>query len=482
MRFILKKTILLFSSFSFLFYFLPVLLTVYYFTPKKFRNEILLLFSLVFYAWGGVSLSLILIVSILFNFLFAKQIEKNKSSKKNWLTVGIIFNILVIASFKYLDFFISNINFLKGVLIENAEPIPLLNIILPVGISFFTFQQMSMLWDIYREERKDKITFLNTALYISFFPQLIAGPIVRYNDIIDQLNERKESIAQFRVGIQRFIIGLSKKILLANTCGEIADTIINTDIHFIDSPTAWLGIIAYTFQIYFDFSGYSDMAIGLGKMFGFNILENFNLPYISKSITEFWRRWHISLSSWFKDYVYIPLGGNRKGKSRMYKNLLIVFLLTGFWHGATWSFILWGLFHGLFLVIEKIGLREQLKKLPSILQWFYTIIVVMVGWVLFRIEALPDALHYLSKMFLIDSEGHSNVLSYLNNERILILLLAVIVSSSLSVKITQHKFYKVLRNKVSFQLLLDSSLIVMFIISLIYINSGSYNPFIYFRF
>ncbi len=473
---------MLFSSFSFLFYFLPVLLAAYYFTSKKFRNAILLLFSLVFYAWGGVSLSIILIASILFNFLFAKQIEKNNSSKKRWLIVGITFNVFVIASFKYLDFFISNINFIKDILIENSEPIPLLNIILPVGISFFTFQQMSMLWDIYREERTDKITFLNTALYISFFPQLIAGPIVRYNDIIDQLNQRKETIEQFRTGVRRFIIGLAKKILLANTCGEIADTIMNTDINFIDSPTAWLGIIAYTFQIYFDFSGYSDMAIGLGKMFGFNILENFNLPYISKSITEFWRRWHISLSSWFKDYVYIPLGGNRKGKSRMYKNLLLVFLLTGFWHGATWSFILWGLFHGLFLVIEKNGFGKRLKKLPSFFQWFYTILIVIIGWVLFRIEKLPDALHYLSKMFLIDTEGYSNVFGYLNNERVFILVSAAVVSSTLSKRITEQTIFKRIREKISYQLLIDSSLLALFIISLIYINSGSYNPFIYFRF
>lgn len=418
----------------------------------------------------------------MFNFLFAKQLEKKNSLQKKWLIIGLTFNILIIVSFKYLNFFITNLNLIKGLIDENATPIGLLKIVLPVGISFFTFQQMSMLWDIYREKKTEKISLLNTALYISFFPQLIAGPIVRYNDIIDQIKQRTESIHQFNVGIRRFIIGLAKKILLANTCGEIADSIMNTDINFIDSPTAWLGIIAYTFQIYFDFSGYSDMAIGLGKMFGFDILENFNLPYISKSITEFWRRWHISLSSWFKDYVYIPLGGNRLGKAKMYKNLLIVFLLTGFWHGATWSFILWGLFHGLFLVLEKIGFGKSLKKLPSIVQWFYTIILVMVGWVFFRIEALPDAVHYLSKMFFIKSDGHSNVLSYLNNERIFILIIAVIVSSSFIEKIGNTPFFQKANNAYSIRIAKDLLLILMFLFSVIYINSGSYNPFIYYRF
>jgi len=473
---------LLFSSFSFLFYFLPVLLGVYYLAPKRYRNAILLLFSFVFYAWGGVSFSIILIASIIFNFIFAKQIEKKNFHQKKWLIVGLVFNVLIIVSFKYLNFFITNLNWIKELFNENAPPIDLLKIVLPVGISFFTFQQMSMLWDIYREEKTEKITFLNTALYISFFPQLIAGPIVRYNDIIDQLKQRTESVQQFNVGVRRFIIGLSKKILLANTCGEIADTIINTDINFIDSPTAWLGIIAYTFQIYFDFSGYSDMAIGLGKMFGFDILENFNLPYISKSITEFWRRWHISLSSWFKDYVYIPLGGNRHGKKRMYKNLLLVFLLTGFWHGATWSFILWGLFHGLFLVIEKIGFGKWLKKSPPIVQWFYTIILVMVGWVLFRIEELPNAIHYLSKMFFLENNGHLNVLSFLSNERIIILIIAAIVSSSIIERIGRVSLFEKVNNSIAISATKDLLLLLLFITSLIYINSGSYNPFIYYRF
>ena len=473
---------MLFSSLVFLFYFLPLLLATYYICPKKYRNSVLLLFSLVFYAWGGVSYSVILIASILINFLFAKQIEKNTSSKKKWLISGLIFNVLIIVSFKYLNFFIENINWVNSLVSKNSDEIQLLKIALPIGISFFTFQQMSMLWDLYRNSHKEKINLKNTALYISFFPQLIAGPIVRYDDIIDQLNKRKESIAQFRYGIQRFIIGLGKKIILANACGEIADNIMDLNLDFVDTPTAWLGIIAYTLQIYFDFSGYSDMAIGLGKMFGFTILENFNLPYISKSITEFWRRWHISLSTWFKDYVYIPLGGNRHGEKKMYRNLFLVFLLTGFWHGATWSFVLWGLFHGVFIIIEKRGWGNALKKLPQSLQWLYTILIVMIGWVLFRIEAISDATNYVGRMFGIGESTNSNVLSHLNNERIIILILAIIISSSFFQKIKLGALYQRTRPKIHAQFTIDFFLIAVFVLSIIYINSGSYNPFIYFRF
>ncbi|MBL1281103.1 MAG: MBOAT family protein [Fluviicola sp.] len=475
---------MLFSSLAFLFYFLPLLLGVYYISPKKYRNTILLIFSLVFYAWGGVSYSLILIASILFNFLFAKQIEKNNSRKKTWLAMGLTVNVLVIVSFKYIDFFISNISWIKSLFVKNSEEIELLQIVLPLGISFFTFQQMSMLWDLYRNENRKKTSLKSTALYISFFPQLIAGPIVRYNDIIDQISSRKETLLQFRYGIQRFIIGLGKKIILANACGEIADNIMDLNIDFIDTPTAWLGIIAYTLQIYFDFSGYSDMAIGLGKMFGFTILENFNLPYISKNITEFWRRWHISLSTWFKDYVYIPLGGNRNGSNRMYRNLLIVFLLTGFWHGATWSFVLWGLYHGIFLIIEKVGFLKVLRKIPQLIQWFYAIIIVMIGWVFFRIEELPDAISFIGRMFGVGESANvnSSVLAYLNNERVLILGIAILVSTSLFQKVKEQQFYKSVKPNTVFQILSDSSLIFIFFISIVYINSGSYNPFIYFRF
>jgi len=309
---------------------------------------------------------------------------------------------------------------------------------LPLAISFFTFQQMSLLWDVFRDPETKKPKFLNTALYISFFPQLIAGPIVRYNDIIYQIRNRVESVELFSSGIRRFILGLFKKIVFANTCAAIADSIMNNNVADISTSLAWLGIIAYAFQIYFDFSGYSDMAIGLGRMFGFKILENFNFPYISKSIKEFWRRWHISLSSWFRDYVYIPIGGNRIGVSRTYFNLLIVFLLTGFWHGATWSFVFWGVFHGLFLIIERLGFDKLLNKLPGVFSWAYTMLVVLIGWVFFRIENISDSFLYVGKLFGVGDKGTLNSIDFLNNERIVILILAAISSSTLLLKFKDY--------------------------------------------
>jgi len=314
---------MLFSSMVFIFVFLPAILLAYYLAPKKIRNLLLLIFSIVFYAWGGISYTLVLIISILFNYLFVSQLAKEKSHKRRWLAIGLTFNISLLFVFKYLDFFIDNFNEIGIFFIHDFKLLPDANIVLPLGISFFTFQQMSLLWDVYRNPDAKKLRFINTALYISLFPQLIAGPIVRYNDIIDQIRSRVETLKLINSGVQRFILGLFKKIVFANTCGSIADSIMDNDISDISTPLAWLGIISYAFQIYFDFSGYSDMAIGLGRMFGFRILENFNFPYISRSIKEFWRRWHISLSSWFRDYVYFPLGGNRKGPYRTYFNLLL---------------------------------------------------------------------------------------------------------------------------------------------------------------
>jgi alginate O-acetyltransferase complex protein AlgI len=473
---------MLFSSFVFLFAFLPLLLVIYYLSPKKIKNYILIFFSLIFYAWGGASYALILVVSILINYFFVKRIEINSSLKKTWLVLGLIFNTLVIVFFKYLDFLIENVNFIGLSLWTNYSEIPLKNVVLPLGISFFTFQQMSLLWDVYREKKKQKNSLADIALYVSLFPQLIAGPIVRYNDIVDQIHNRVKSVTLFRSGVQRFSIGLFKKIIIANTCAELADTIMGNPVDSINTPIAWLGIIAYTFQIYFDFSGYSDMAIGLGRMFGFKILENFNFPYISKSIGEFWRRWHISLSSWFRDYIYIPLGGSRKGKYRTYFNLFVVFLLTGIWHGATWSFVLWGVFHGLFLIIEKLGFNRILSKLPGVVSWAYTILIVMVGWVLFRIEKLPEATAYIGKMFGAGDPGKLHVLSYLNNESLSILILAVLFSSTFFDRIKTFLTKMKIMNSALFQIAADIVLIGLLIYCIMYINSGSYNPFIYFRF
>lgn len=473
---------MLFSSFVFLFFFLPTLLLLYYLVPRNFKNYLLLLSSIIFYAWGGVSYSIILITSIILNFIFATQLKKSLNHKQTWLIVGLIFNIFVILIFKYIDFFIENINGIGGVFTENFIGIPKTNLILPIGISFFTFQQISLLWDLYRNPTNEKLSILNTALYISFFPQLIAGPIVRYDDIISQIKSRTETFVLMNSGIQRFILGLFKKIVLANTCASIADTIMDNNIQDVSTPLAWLGIISYSLQIYFDFSGYSDMAIGLGRMFGFQILENFDFPYTSQSIKEFWRRWHISLSTWFRDYVYIPLGGNKKGNVKTYYNLLIVFLLTGFWHGATWSFIFWGLFHGLFLIIERLGFDKILQKLPKVIRWVYTILIVMVGWVFFRIETISDAIYFVLKLFGYGKSGSVEFIHFLDRERLFILIIAIAASSTLFLKV--KNIQKIFDNKFEhlFVLLKNMTLIAMFIYCIMYINSGSYNPFIYFRF
>ena len=471
---------MLFSSLTFLFGFLPVILICYYLLPKAMRNHVLLLFSFLFYAWGGAYYAIVLIGSIVVNYLVSKQLEQS-SRPRQWLTIGILFNIGILMTFKYLDFFIENTNAILG-LTGMMEPLPLTGILLPLGISFFTFQEMSMLWDIYRNPDSKSTSLLNTALYVSLFPQLVAGPIVRYDDVIDQIKERRESVLLFRSGIQKFILGLFKKVIIANNCAILADGIMDAAPADLSAPVAWLGIIAYALQIYFDFSGYSDMAIGLCRMFGFKILENFDFPYISRSIKEFWRRWHISLSSWFRDYVYIPLGGNRKGERRLYINLIIVFLLTGFWHGATWSFVFWGVFHGSFLIIERLGLGRILAGLPSIISWLYTMIVVLVGWVFFRIESFTTACHYLGSMIGLGSSTGS-VSDYLNTELIGVLAVALLASSTVIAR-TQSAAAELSHGAVRYILYSgrDVALLAMLFISVLYINAGSYSPFIYFRF
>ncbi len=474
---------MLFNSLVFIFVFLPVLLLLYYAVPKRFRNYLLLLSSLIFYAWGGVSYSIILLTSLLFNYIFVTQISKNNNKKKIWLWVGMIFNLSLILIFKYLDFFIENINLLNSISFKLGEPLPLFNIVLPLGISFFTFQQMSMLLDVYRDNSEsERPKFLNTALYISFFPQLIAGPIVRYNNIINQIRSRKENLILFRSGVRRFILGLFKKVIIANQMAIVADGIMGVSPAELNTSTAWLGIVSYSLQIYFDFSGYSDMAIGLGRMFGFKILENFNFPYIATSIKEFWRRWHISLSTWFRDYLYIPLGGNRKGVKRTYINLLIVFLLTGFWHGATWSFIFWGLFHGIFLIVERLGFDKILKRLPRAISWIYTMLVVMVAWVFFRIENIGEAVDFVGRMFSFTEHQSVSIYSFINNEYLIILVVALLSSSTFwlrSLKILD-KFKKNFKN--AYILAGDMLSIAGFLLCILYINSASYSPFIYFRF
>ncbi len=474
---------MLFSSLVFLFGFLPCLLLIYYAAPRSLRNPILLFSSLIFYAWGGVSYTLILICSIPVNYFFAKQIEF-RANQKVWLIAGLSVNILLIATFKYLDFFVENLNSLNRYLGTGLPDLPYAHILLPLGISFFTFQQMSMLWDIYRDKESNHTAgLLNSALYIGFFPQLIAGPIVRYHDIIDQIRSRKESLNLFASGIERFILGLFKKVIIANNCALIADGILDGGTAGISTSTAWLAIIAYAFQIYFDFSGYSDMAIGLARMFGFRLLENFNFPYTATSIREFWRRWHISLSTWFRDYVYIPLGGSRGGALKTYGNLVLVFLLTGFWHGATWSFVFWGAFHGAFLVIERLGFDKVLHRTPKFFAWLYAMFVVVIGWVFFRIESFSEAWNYTLKLFGIGASDGISFLYHLDNERILVLILAVLSSSFLPLRAKAiFQGFRSGRTQMAIHFFKDFALLLLLVYCTMYINSGSYNPFIYFRF
>ena len=419
---------MLFSSSVFIFIFLPLVLFLYYISGKKIRNYILLLASLIFYAWGGVNYLKILMVSILINYIFGLLIDKTVDRshlRKFILILGIILNLALLFYYKYYDFFIENIN---NILNMNLE---LKRIVLPIGISFFTFQGMSYIIDIYRNDGKVNKNIFSVALYISFFPQLVAGPIIKYKIIDEQIRVRKESIDYFSYGINRFVIGLGKKIIISDMLGAISDNIfLLANSSGIDMITAWIGAIGYTLQIYFDFSGYSDMAIGLGHLFGFKFPENFNYPYISRSITEFWRRWHISLSTWFKEYLYIPLGGNRRGN--VYFNLFVVFLVTGLWHGASWNFVIWGLWHGMFMIIERVIRNENwYKKIPSFIKIFITLFIVIIGWVLFKATTLEEGLKYLSIMFGLSN--FSNITfeyTYFISRKFIVLIIIGIMAST----------------------------------------------------
>jgi alginate O-acetyltransferase complex protein AlgI len=465
---------MLFSSLTFLFFFLPILFIFHLPSSLRWRNFILLLFSIVFYAWGGVSVTAVLLLSVLANHLFAKLLI---AGKKKAIYVGVTFNVLLLIFFKYVDFFLENISYLIQCFDSTFEIEPL-GVKLPLGISFFTFQGISMLIDINRSKPEKTLKLQDTAMYICFFPQLIAGPILRFNDIIDQIHTRYITKAGIHEGIQRFSIGLFKKVAIANTLGALADSIYKTNLDTLDNSAAWLGIIAYSFQLFFDFSGYSDMAIGLGKLFGFHIPENFNFPYTAKSIQDFWRRWHISLSTWFRDYVYIPLGGNKNGTFKTYRNLILVFFLTGFWHGAAWNFIVWGIFHGVFLLIERSGFGKILAKTPSIFQHVYTLLIVMVGWVFFSQETLNDAWVYLGKMLDFSSEGQLNYLHFLNLENTLFLVLALLFA------IPSQLFISYLPKQIQVVLspLFQLYPAFLFFYCIILLSGSTYNPFIYFRF
>jgi len=483
---------MVFSSPVFLLVFLPATLFFTLILPRKYQNIVLLIASLLFYAWGGVSFTFIMIGSIAVNYTVGRQIAKrhDKNGAKTVLVLGLVFNLLLLGIFKYANFIVENINSLAEWI--NLEPINMNRIYLPIGISFFTFQAISYIIDVYKKKTPVQKNLVNLALYISLFPQLIAGPIVRYHDIAEQLRNRIPGLKMFASGVERFIIGLAKKVLIANTFALVADKIFTLELVEMSTSIAWLGAIAYTFQIYFDFAGYSDMAIGLGRMFGFNILENFNFPYISKSIREFWRRWHISLSNWFRDYLYIPLGGNRVSRNRIFLNLLIVFFLTGFWHGAAWNFVIWGLFHGFFLVLERVGLERILAKLWSPFQHLYVLLIVIIGWVVFRADNIGYGWNYIKIMFGFNAQPSEWVpmLEYLNNETYIAILIAILGSTTLFINIQKqyHKYQIRLSQDVNqvfnsiFSLLSVVGLLLLLILSLSYLASNTYNPFIYYRF
>ena len=471
---------MLFSSTVFLFLFLPVALLGYYVIFRKNRkaqNVFLLLTSLFFYAWGEPWFVFVMIGSILGNWFFGLLVDRYRDQKiaaRRLLALMFVFNLLILFLFKYLMFTLNNIKSLF------AADFNIPTIFLPIGISFFTFQAISYVIDVYRKQGDVQKNPFNVGLYISFFPQLIAGPIVRYETISDQIQNRKETLEDFSQGVCRFIVGLGKKVLIANTMAVLADKAFLLPGDELSLSFSWLGAIAYTFQIYFDFSGYSDMAIGLGKMFGFHFLENFDYPYISKTISEFWRRWHISLGTWFKDYLYIPLGGSRvKTKFRLILNLLIVWSLTGLWHGANWTFILWGLLYFVLLIFEKLTDFDHKVKIGFI-KHFYTLLFVVVGWVIFRAADIGQAAHYLKTMFAMNPNRFfdENTIFYLGENKFF-LLFAFLFSMPITKWISQR--IKLKENTI-LAVLYQVTYMVLFIISVSYITKGSYNPFIYFNF
>lgn len=457
---------MLFSSIPFLFYFLPCVLILYAVSPKKLKNPTLLICSLVFYAWGEPRLVGLMLITVFLGYVLGLLTEKYRKYKKLFLTLSVVLSLGFLGYYKYVDFFIENINAVTGL------SITLLNVALPIGISFYTFQLLSYNIDVYRGTVPAQKSFVNLATYISLFPQLIAGPIVRYSDIEKQLHERTHTLEKTAVGVRRFVIGLSKKILLANTLGEICEIFKGSDdksvIYF------WLYAVAFSLHVYFDFSGYSDMAIGLGKLFGFDFVENFNYPYISKSITEFWRRWHISLGSWFRDYVYIPLGGSRVGRVRMLINILVVWMLTGFWHGAEWNFILWGLYFAVLLVVEKVFLLKWLNS-SKIISRIYVLFFVVISFVIFNAVSLSEAIDYIGGMLglgnypLISAEAIFYIKDYL-----FVLVLGLIGATPIPKRLA-------LKLKAT-QWLEPIALVALLAISTAYLVDGSFNPFLYFRF
>lgn len=468
---------MVFSSLLFIFVFLPLALIVYYLSPKSLKNLTIMFLGLIFYAWGEPIYVFIMIFSIIFDFINGMLIEKNRQHKnfiKGILIFSLLINIGMLCFFKYYDFFITTLNNIMSI------NIPIHKLPLPLGISFYTFQTLSYIIDVYLGKVEAQRNIINYGAYVTMFPQLIAGPIVKYSHLSPQLENHKTNINDFGKGVELFIVGLGKKVLLANNIGLLWLQIKLIPTENLSVLSAWLGIIAFTFQIYFDFSGYSDMACGIAKMMGFNLVDNFNYPYIANSITDFWRRWHISLGLWFREYVYIPLGGNRKGKLKHYLNLFIVWFLTGLWHGASWNFIIWGLYFGFFIVLEKIFLLKLFDKLPQCFRHVYTLLLVVIGWVFFEIENIGNAFSFIKVLFGISVNNFvdNKALYYLNTN--LVMFIILILCSTPLIK----KLADIINKKYtwSHSIIAPAIGLLLLLLSTSYLVNQSYNPFLYFRF
>jgi alginate O-acetyltransferase complex protein AlgI len=472
---------MVFSSFIFIFYFLPLCAGTYFLAPKFLRNFVLLVWSLLFYAWGAPKIFVLYVVSCVLDFILARLLEGDRTDRKRKLilSASIILNIGALLYYKYFNFFLGDLNSL--LVSFGFSKIEIAKIILPIGISFFTFHKISYVVDVYRRTVKPASNFINYALYISLFPQLVAGPIVRFHDICADLEEREHSIDKIFDGFCRFSMGLAKKILIADVLGAVADRVFSQPELHMSGLIAWLGIVCYAYQIYFDFSGYSDMAIGLAKVFGFTFLENFDRPYTAKNITEFWRRWHISLSRWMRDYLYIPLGGNRFGALRTYFNLWIVFFISGLWHGASWNFVFWGCFHGFFLCLDRLVWLKVSKFLPSFIQTLLTFIVVLIGWVFFRLDTFPKALSYLTMMFdpsrFFVAEKLIPRAQFIQDHGVFIFVLASLLCFLPSLEISRIRI-----SESTLLTLKAFGCLALFVLSILSLASANYSPFIYFQF
>ena len=488
---------MVFSELTFLYYFLPIVMVIYFFLPTKGRNILIFITGLIFYAWGEPFYVFIMLLSTAIDYTAGRLMDRwddDNSKRKKCLLVSVCMNVGLLAIFKYSDFITDNINALIGSDITN--PVLSLNkllndlfdfglnekqVDLPIGISFFTFQSMSYTIDLYLRKIKVQKSFINFASYVSLFPQIVAGPIVRYSEVADELEERTVNLSKINSGVSMFVRGLSKKILLANNIGMIWTEIKAMDYSQISASVAWLGILAFTFQIYYDFSGYSDMAIGLGKMLGFEFPKNFDHPYISQSISEFWRRWHITMGSWFKSYVYIPLGGSRCSALKTYRNLIIVWALTGLWHGASWNFVLWGLYFGVLVIIERIGWGKILEKLPSPVRIIYTFVLVVFGWVLFDTDTIGDAASYFAAMFGAGNgaAADSGYALYVISQNIPLIAACVLLAGGLGSRLIDYCSRKYPKGAAAVSVPLKTAALL---ICTCYLADASYNPFMYFRF